>query len=273
MADIASPLVTNASASPFPLTLSENRTLRLSALFLFYVAQGLPFGLVDYALPAWLVQSGAPAAAIGGILALAILPWTFKLPYAFVMDRYAFLVMGRRRPWIILAQAGIVAGFLALAYVDPGQQEIGLLGLFAFVICMCAAIQDVAVDGLAVDILPSGEIERCNGIMFSGQAIGVAAGASIGGTLIASEGLGAAALAFAFLTAIILAVAVIVRERPGERVMPWTQGVADQRNLDIHLGAFGPIVRNLLASMFTRQTLILVPALAAAFGFAAKVGR
>jgi len=263
MADVASPTIARALSPAFPLVLSDNKPLRFAALFLFYVAQGLPFGLVDYALPAWLVQSGASAAAIGSILALAILPWTFKLPYAFVMDRYAFLAMGRRRPWIILAQAGIVAGFLALALVDPREHQIALLGLFAFVICMCAAVQDVAVDGLAVDILPAAEIERVNGFMFGGQAIGIAAGASIGGTLIAHQGLSAAALVFAALTAIILVVAVVVRERPEERLLPWTKGVAAKRNLDLHLGAFGPILRNLLASMFTRQTLILIPALVA----------
>ena len=266
MADVASTIAGPAQSPTFPLILSENRPLRFAALFLFYVAQGLPFGLIDYAVPAWLVQSGASAAAIGGILALAILPWTFKLPYAFVMDRYAFLAMGRRRPWIILAQSGIVVGFLGLAYVNPGQQEIGLLGLFAFVICMCAAIQDVAVDGLAVDILPSGEIERCNGMMFGGQAIGVAAGAFIGGQLIATEGLSASALVLAALTAMILAVAVVVRERPEERLFPWSRGTASQRNLDLHLGAFLPIIRTLLAGMFTRQTLILIPALIAISG-------
>jgi PAT family beta-lactamase induction signal transducer AmpG len=263
MIDAVSAAGLSAHPRSFSLTLSENRPLRFAALFLFYVAQGLPFGLIDYAVPAWLVQSGASAAAIGGILAMAILPWTFKLPYAFVMDRYAFLAMGRRRPWIILAQSGIVIGFLALAWVNPGRQEIALLGLFAFLICMCAAIQDVAVDGLAVDILPGNEIERCNGWMFGGQAIGVAAGAFIGGRLIASEGLPAAALVFAALTAMILAVAVVVRERPEERLFPWTQGKASQRNLDLHLGAFLPIIRNLLKGMFTRETLLLIPALMA----------
>lgn len=263
MAQIATPYPALGQRTGIPLVLSENQPLRFFALFLFYVAQGLPFGLVDYALPAWLVQSGASAAAIGGILALAILPWTFKLPYAFIMDRYAFLAMGRRRPWIILAQAGIVTGFLALAYLNPGQQEIGLLGVFAFAICMCAAIQDVAVDGLAVDILPPGEIERVNGFMFGGQAIGVSLGAFIGGRLIASEGLAATALVFAAMTGFILAVAVAVRERPEERLWPWSKGVASQRNVELHLGAFAPIIRNLFASVFTRQTLILVPALLA----------
>lgn len=57
--------------APPPRTLSEHRTLRESTLFLLYVAQGLPLGLINFALPAWLAQNGAPAAAIGGVLAIS----------------------------------------------------------------------------------------------------------------------------------------------------------------------------------------------------------
>ena len=42
--------------APLSLTLSENRNLRFVTLFLLYFAQGLPFGLIDFALPAWLAQ-------------------------------------------------------------------------------------------------------------------------------------------------------------------------------------------------------------------------
>ena len=43
------------------LALSEHRNLRFGVLFLLYFAQGLPFGLIDFALPAWLAQNGASA--------------------------------------------------------------------------------------------------------------------------------------------------------------------------------------------------------------------
>jgi PAT family beta-lactamase induction signal transducer AmpG len=246
--------------APPSFALSEHRNLRFATLFLLYVAQGLPFGLIDFALPAWLAQNGASAAAIGGVLALIILPWTFKLAYGFIMDRFAFLAMGRRRPWIILGQAGLVAALVAMAFANPGVGQIAMIAGFAFFIGLSSAFQDVAVDGLAVDILPEGEIERVNGFMFGGQAIGIAGGAALSGYLIAYHGLPAAVLALAAIIAAILALVLIVRERPDERLLPWTRGMASQRNLDLHLGAFGPIIRNLFSAMFTRQTLILVPA-------------
>ena len=241
-------------------SLSQHRTLRFVTLFLLYVAQGLPFGLVDFALPAWLAQNSASAAAIGTVLAMVILPWTFKLAYGVLMDRYAFLAMGRRRPWIIIGQSGLIAALVAMAIINPGIGAVGIISIFAFVLGLTSAIQDVAVDGLAVDILPGEEIERVNGYMFGGQAIGIAMGAAISGTLIAYSGLPAAVLALALLIAGILVLVLVVRERPGERLLPWSAGNASQRNLDLQLAAFLPIIRNLFTAMFTRRTLLLIPA-------------
>ncbi len=249
--------------APRPLALSENPSLRFAVLFMLYFAQGLPFGLIDFSLLAWLAQQGASAADIGGVLAMVILPWTFKLPYGLLMDRYAFLAMGRRRPWIIIGQFGLFVALVAMAFVNPGANQISLIAAFAFALGLSSAVQDVAVDGLAVDILPEDEIERVNGYMFGGQAIGTATGAAASGYLLAFHGLPAAALLLAAIIAAILLLVIIVRERPGERLLPWTRGSASVRNLDLHLGAFGPILRNLFAAMFTRQTLILVPALIA----------
>ena len=252
-----------AFQSPPSLALSEHRNLRFVTLFLFYFAQGLPFGLIDFALPAWLAQNGASAAAIGSVQALVILPWTFKLVYGLLMDRYAFLAMGRRRPWIIIGQTGLAVAFLAMAFANPGVHQISLIAAFAFALGLSSAVQDVAVDGLAVDILPADEIERVNGYMFGAQAIGLAVSAATSGYLIAYVGLPVAALTLAAIIAAILMLVLVVRERPGERLLPWTSGAASQRNLDLHLGAFGPIIRNLGTAMLTRQTLILIPALVA----------
>ncbi len=247
--------------APRLLTLSDNRNLRIAMLFVLYIAQGLPFGLFQVALPAWLAQNGASAAAVGGVLAMTMLPWSLKLIHGFVMDRYSFLAMGRRRPWIVVSQFGIVAGLLAMAVVNPAVGQVGLIAAFAFAINLASSMQDVAVDGLAVDILPAGEIARANGFMFGGQAIGAAVGAAVSGYLIAYHSLPAALLALGSITATILFLAIIVRERPGERLLPWTKGEALKRNLDLQLGALGPIIRNVFSAMTRRQTLVLIPAL------------
>ena len=254
-------MIAAAPALPAALVLSANRPLRLAVVFLLYMAQGLPAGLFYFALPAWQAQNGASAAAIGGVLALAALPWSLKLVNGFFMDRFSFLAMGRRRPWIIVGQSGLLIGMVAMAAANPGARDAALLGAFAFAINLASSIQDVAVDGLAVDIIPTEELGRANGFMFGGSTIGVATGAALTGSLIAGRGLPAAMLALATLIAVILAVILVVRERPGERRLPWSAGVADPTSLDRHLGSFGAIVRGVLGAMNDRPTLIALPAL------------
>jgi PAT family beta-lactamase induction signal transducer AmpG len=250
-----------AQPATLSLALSEHRNLRFVMLFLLYVAQGLPFGLFQVAIPAWLAQNGASAGAIGAVLAMTMLPWTLKVFYCFLVDRYAYLAMGRRRPWIITSQLGMVAGLLIMGIANPGAQQASLIAAFAFAINIASSLQDVAVDGLAVDVLPKDEIARASGFAFGGQAIGMSLSAGIGGYLVAYQGLAAALLAVAAVIALILTAIVLIRERPGERLLPWTAGAALPRNIDLHVGAFLPIIRNLFTAMFDRQTLIFVPAL------------
>ena len=256
MATQAIPVI---QASAFAL--SEHRNLRFFVLFLLYFAQGMPFGLFQVAIPAWLAQNGASAAEIGAVLALVMLPWTLKLFYCFLVDRYAFLAMGRRRPWIIVSQTGIVAGLVVMAIINPAASEASLVAAFAFAINVCSSMQDVAVDGMAIDVLPPEEIARGNGYFFSGQVLGMALASGLGGYLIAWHGLPAALFALAAVTAVILGAILIVRERPGERLLPWTKGAAVQRNLDLHVGAFWPIIRDVLTAMFERRTILFLGAL------------
>ncbi|NJS15210.1 MAG: MFS transporter [Sphingopyxis sp.] len=245
--------------------LTEHRNLRIATLFLLYFAQGLPFGFIEFAMLAWLAQNGMSAAAIGSVLAasrchdIQARLWVHNGPLC-VPAHGAQAAMDHK--WTI----GLVAAFAAMAIANPSPVQIGLIAALAFVIGLSSATQDVAVDGLAVDILPEDEIEKANGYMFGGQALGMAAGGGVGGFLIAYYSLAAAAMTMAVLVATILILLIVLRERPGERLLPWTAGQASQRNLDIHLGAFMPIIRNLFREMFTRQTLILMPAMVAVCG-------
>ena len=90
------------------LYLSESRYLRYFSFTILYVAQGFPFGLVTVALPAFLLEQGTSPAAVGGFVGGAMLPWTFKWLAGPMMDRFHYLAMGRRRPWVLLAQLGLV---------------------------------------------------------------------------------------------------------------------------------------------------------------------
>ena len=68
------------------LFLTESRFLRFSSFAIFYLAQGLPIGLISIALPAWLAAQGAVPLDIAYFIAISGLPWGFKLFAGLIMD-------------------------------------------------------------------------------------------------------------------------------------------------------------------------------------------
>ena len=241
--------------------LVESRPLRLFTLFILYVAQGAPIGLFWFAIPTWMAAKGADAADVGYVLGLTALPWTLKLVNGFIMDRYTFLAMGRRRVWIVGAQLVMIALLIACAAASPEASDVALLGIAGFAVNVATAFQDVAVDGLAVDIMEEEEHARASGMMFGGQSIGMAASTALAGALIARFGPSAAYLFSAGFIGLITLYVLVLRERPGERLVPWSAGEEHPRNRDLHLGAWRPILGSTLEAMLRSVSLLWIPVL------------
>jgi PAT family beta-lactamase induction signal transducer AmpG len=191
-----------------------------------YFAQGIPQGLLAIAIPAWLASQGVSPADIGSYLAVIVLPWAFKLVTGPLMDRYEFLPMGRRRPWVIGAQLGLSLALLALTFVERPAEQIGLLMLIGVLINSFAATQDVAVDGMSIDLTPVREQGRLNAFMSFGKAIGWASTAAVSGVLLVTWGLKVTAFVASAIAGTMLLAILLVRERGGERTLPWTEGKA-----------------------------------------------
>ncbi|MGD8341004.1 MAG: MFS transporter [Gammaproteobacteria bacterium] len=212
-------------------TLTESRVLRYATFTILYVAQGFPFGLVSIALPAYLAEQGADPAAIGSFIAIASLPWTFKLFAGPLMDRWTYLDMGRRRPWVVLAQVSLVLTGLAFAFFPGGLENIVVLTALCLTLNVFAASQDVAVDGMAIDVLPVEEHGRANAFMALGQTAGISGCAVIAAFTVEAYGMPGVSAMLVIGFGLILAVAVAVRERPGEKTLPWTSGQATARSV------------------------------------------
>lgn len=238
--------------------LSEHKRLRFTTIFLLYVAQGLPLGFFQFAIPAWLAANGASAAAVGTVVSAASLPWSLKLVHGFFMDRWAFLPMGRRRAWLIAAQLVIVAVMLSLSLRGALPTEIGLLAGFAFAANLFVTVQDVAIDGMAIDLIPEEERGRANGFMFGGQALGMAIGTSMTGFALYHSGMGFAALMAALVVAAPLSLIMVMRERPGERLMPWSDGIASAHAVALHAGAWIPILTGVFRATARLHTLLFM---------------
>jgi PAT family beta-lactamase induction signal transducer AmpG len=191
-----------------------------------YFAQGIPQGLLAIAIPAWLASEGASAGDISSYLAVIVLPWAFKLISGPFMDRYEFLAMGRRRPWVLGAQLGLTLALFSLMLIERPAEQIGLLMLLGMFINIFAATQDVAVDGMSIDLTPVREQGRLNAFMGFGKAIGWATSAAVSGMLLATGGIRMAAIVAAAGSGIVLLVFALILEREGERRLPWSRGEA-----------------------------------------------
>jgi PAT family beta-lactamase induction signal transducer AmpG len=210
--------------------LGSSRRVRFFAFTSFYVAQGLPIGLITIALPAWLASNGTDAGDVANFVAVTSLPWAFKLFAGPIMDRFRFPTLGSRRPWVMLAQAGLVASLLGLSVLGGSPSELSFLMTSCFIINSFAAVQDVAVDGMAIEVLPADERGRANALMAFGQVAGFSGAGALCGWTLTKVGLSGTALALAVGTAIILAIAIGLRERGGEKLLPWTQGETHHTN-------------------------------------------
>lgn len=239
--------------------LKDHRNLRFFALGLLYVAQGLPIGLFQVAIPAWMASQGLSAAQVGTFIAIAFLPWSFKLLAGPVMDRFSFPPMGRRRPWVLGAQAGIVLALLLIVVVDPDLESgFMLLAGLGFCANSFGAIQDVAVDGMAIDILEEDERARANAFMFGGQTIGVSGASVLGSIALAQYGLGAAALILSAVVALIMLVPLLLREREGERLLPWSKGKASIEALESVMHSWTAIFSTLIRALILPMSLLLI---------------
>ena len=237
------------------ITLADNRYLRFGAFAGLYAAQGLPYGLFFVALPTWLASEGYSTYEVGKFAAVVILPWSFKLVAGPFMDRFGFLPMGRRRPWVIGAQLGILCSALALAAAPSG---FGWMLALGFILNCFAAWQDVAVDGMAIDVLPEDDRAKANAFMFGGQAVGISLSSAGGAWLLNNMGLSAAALVMAVCVGLIALIPLMLRERPGERLLPWSPGEVLARSLSLQEDGFAPIVRDVVVALVLPMSVLLI---------------
>ncbi len=91
-----------------------------------------------------------------GIFTLVGLPYTFKVVWSPVMDRYVPPLLGRCRGWILITQIGLMLGIAAMAKTSPTEATWSLATLALFV-AFASASQDIVFDAYRTDILPPSE--------------------------------------------------------------------------------------------------------------------
>lgn len=126
-------------------------------------------------------ERGGSLTQVGLVAALAA-PWMLKFLWAPFVDCHWWPALGRRRSWILPLQLALAAACLVGALVHTNLPL--LLGL-VLLMNLLAATQDIAVDGLAVDLLGKDDLGHGNAIQVAGYKVGMIAS---GGLLMAAVG-------------------------------------------------------------------------------------
>lgn len=203
------------------MTLADRPRLRIFTLCVLYVAQGIPYGFTGYALAAWLTKRGLTAEALAATLSMTTIPWSFKWVWGPLLDRFTLPRMGRRRPWILAAQTGMIATVALMGLIPDPSTELRLVAWMIFAHNVFSALQDVATDALAVDLLSERERGRANGLMIGSKYVGTMIGGAALGEVVASAGLPAAFGLQVSILATIILLPLLVRERAGDRLLSW----------------------------------------------------
>jgi len=239
------------------VALSDKRAHRVITFCALYFAQGIPWGFMLLTLPSYLIDKYGEHFGddqIGELKAIILIPWSFKLIWAPLMDSVTIRSMGRRRPWIIGAELMMALTLLGMIGLGDLSEQLNTL-LFMYFLHNCfASLQDVCTDAMAVDLLPPDEQGRMNGLMWGSKLVGKAGGAWALSYVINWGGIEACVAVQVGLLVVIMAVPLLVLERPGERFLPWTAGEAQ--------GEFVASARNPLSTLADTLRALTLPTLA-----------
>ena len=163
--------------------------------------------------------------------------------------------MGRRRPWILFAETGMILTLsLILLIPDPSTSFKTVAGIF-LVYNIFTSLQDVSTDALAVDILRSDEFEKVNSYMFSSKIIGGMIGGAGLGSIIGFVGIKGAILLQIPILLLIMMAPLFMTERPGDIRFPWNKSERELWSEDEEeVRNFAQILSNIRTAFSLRST-------------------
>lgn len=195
------------------MNLAERKWLRLFTLSLLFFAQGMPWGFMAITLYGYLAEHGASAGVLANVTAMTTLPFAFKWLGGPLVDAFTIPRFGRRRPWIVFAQAMMAVTLAGLLLVRDFTSEVDVVLAMILAHTVFNALQNVAVDALAIDLLDKAERGKASGMMYGAKYLGGAAGSAGLAALTEHAGLGPAIVVMTGALLAILLVPLLVKER------------------------------------------------------------
>ena len=123
---------------------------RAIILFFLGISAGMPILLIFSSLSLWLREAGVARDTVT-MFSWAALAYSFKFVWAPLVNSlplpFLHKMLGRRRSWLLLAQAGVVSAAAAMALVAPAdQQALRLMAATAVLLGFSSATQVIVND-------------------------------------------------------------------------------------------------------------------------------
>lgn len=237
--------------------LAEHTNLRYFSFIALYFSQGIPEGITLFGIPAWMAMNGKSASEIATYGAIVMIPFSFKIFLAPLMERFTFLLMGRRRPWLLFGQFGIFCSLIGLSFVPDPLNNLTLL--IAAVVCVHVFImfQDIATDSLVIDIVPFEQQGKANSFMWGSKTMGISISLALGSWLINQYGFSTAILLMSVSICFIMLIPLLLRERQGEKLMPWSSGATSPVSAVLKIDSWGKLFLSFKKVVLLPNTLLV----------------
>jgi MFS transporter, PAT family, beta-lactamase induction signal transducer AmpG len=129
---------------------------RVVTMLFFGFSAGIPILLIFSSLSLWLREAGVERSTVT-FFSWAALGYSFKFVWAPLVDRmpipYFTKIFGRRRSWILAAQAGVICAILWMGSTDPatGTHQLTIMAIAAVMLGFSSATQDIVIDAYRIE--------------------------------------------------------------------------------------------------------------------------
>ena len=134
---------------------------RIFWIFLNGIASGFPWVIISSGLTLWLKDLGLTRTAIG-FFGLIFAVYSLNWIWAPILDRVRLPLLsrlGQRRSWLLFTQILLLIFIFLMSLTHPAD-NLFWFGLFALLVAICSATQDVAIDAYRIDILAVHERDK-----------------------------------------------------------------------------------------------------------------
>jgi PAT family beta-lactamase induction signal transducer AmpG len=192
-----------------------------AVLAALYLTQGILYGFFGFVLLPTLSAAGIALEDQAGIVALAGVPWVFKIAWGMLLDRWGRAQSGVPQRVACAAMLGLGTVLAVLASLGPVPNDVAALGWLWLVLNVVLSLQDVAADAFALDAIEPQRRGVANGVMRGSSAIGsTGIGGMLLGAVVVATNLSGALWLLAGTSGVLAFVPLLARSTDEPRTAP-----------------------------------------------------